>query len=149
MTMTIRDRVQAGHIQLDAPDLELYGSWTATMSTPGYGYRQLMVYDPTVAYAKTQQLGRVLLNPPTDKVVDHISRDSMDFRRSNLRVITQAENCQNQKVRNTNKSGHRGIYFESATNQYRVVLTVAGVIKRLGRFNTLEAAIEAKAGALK
>lgn len=43
------------------------------------------------------------------KGVDHINGDKLDNRRSNLRLATQAQNCQNVR---TAKGEYRGVYFD-------------------------------------
>lgn len=50
-------------------------------------------------YMKNKKLGylhRFLMNSPEGRVVDHISGDSLDNRRSNLRVVTGSENRMNR-----------------------------------------------------
>lgn len=49
---------------------------------------------------KMVKLHRFLMNPG-DLEVDHISRDTLDNRRANLRVCAQAENLRNQMPRTT------------------------------------------------
>lgn len=47
---------------------------------------------------KNVLLHRYLLDPPDGMVVDHISRDSLDNTRGNLRVINQRENLKNRNT---------------------------------------------------
>lgn len=46
------------------------------------------------------------------KVVDHIDRDRTNNKISNLRVITQRENCYNASIRSDNTSGVQGISYD-------------------------------------
>ncbi len=58
-------------------------------------------------------LHRWLFGNPKDKHVDHINHDKLDNRRSvNLRLATNAENCQNKKgAQKNSKSGVRGVHW--------------------------------------
>jgi hypothetical protein len=48
-------------------------------------------------------------NIDDDKIIDHYNRNNLDCRRSNLREITQRENCQNRSKHKNNSSGIIGI----------------------------------------
>ena len=52
---------------------------------------------------------RLVTDCPEDKIVDHINRDKLDNRRSNLRTCTQSQNQMNSKIRESNTSGYRGV----------------------------------------
>lgn len=46
-----------------------------------------------------------------DGFIDHINRDKLDNRISNLRVVTSKQNNENSLARRTNKSGYRGVSY--------------------------------------
>jgi hypothetical protein len=50
---------------------------------------------------------------------DHISRDGLDNRRSNLRVVTHAQNQQNQGARDGSTSPYRGVSWVTSRGVWR------------------------------
>lgn len=76
-------------------------------------------------------------------VIDHKDGDITNNSRDNLRVITQAMNCKNQKMRKNNTSGYTGISYHKASGRYIVRCTING--ERINRSHeTLEGAVEIK-----
>lgn len=68
-------------------------------------------------------LHNFLLNFTPDGIneVDHINGNSLDNRKTNLRIISRNENIQNTRVRIDNKTtGIRGISFDKRYNNYIV-----------------------------
>lgn len=55
-------------------------------------------------------LHRFIVGAEKGQIVDHISRDTLDNRRENLRFCTAAQNGFNSKLYSTNKSGRRGVF---------------------------------------
>ena len=53
-----------------------------------------------------------------DKDIDHINHDRMDNRISNLRLVSNSENSKNQKLRDSNKSGHSGVYYDKSRDKW-------------------------------
>lgn len=87
--------------------------------------------------------------PPDD--VDHINGVRDDNRWQNLRQVTRAMNCQNQRsARSNNKSGKfLGVARIGTTNKFRARIKVSGgPHQHIGVFDTAEAAhaayVEAK-----
>lgn len=60
---------------------------------------------------------------PTDKQVDHISGDTHDNRKSNLREVTIQENMLNLQKKSSNTSGIRGVSFNKRTNKWKTDFT--------------------------
>ena len=84
-------------------------------------------------------LHQFILN--TYKIVDHIEHNTLDNRKSKLRIVETNENLKNRKGRNrNNKSGYRNVSWDGS--KWIVQLQVNGKNTCLGRFpkNQLEEA---------
>lgn len=84
------------------------------------------------------QAHRLIMDCPTDKVVDHINHNTLDNRKCNLRVCTKRENSHNIL---TNTSGFPCINFHKRFNKWRAYTTNRSKHIHLGYFNTKEEAI--------
>jgi len=72
--------------------------------------------------------------------IDHINNIRDDNRIENLRIATRQENCRNQSVRKTSKSGVKGVSFHKATQKYRALIHINGKQQTVGYFKTIEEA---------
>jgi len=84
---------------------------------------------------------RVILDTPEDMVSDHINRNKLDNRRSNLRVATKSLNNFNTKVRSDNKSGIKGIYWSKEHSKWRPSISKEGKRIYFGLFSELKDAV--------
>ncbi|UBB12363.1 HNH endonuclease [Pantoea eucrina] len=82
-----------------------------------------------------------LVNGPLspDVYIDHIDGDKINNRASNLRIATKQQNSWNVGLNKQNKSGVKGVHFDSYTNMWRASCQE----KKIGRFKTIEEAAEA------
>jgi HNH endonuclease/AP2 domain len=90
---------------------------------------------------KIELLHRLILDPPDSMVVDHINGDKLDNRRANLRIVTFAENVQNQsRLLSNNTSGYRGVVWDRSRSKWIAQVKMGGKNYLLGRFETKEEA---------
>lgn len=89
------------HILLDAADVELAAQYQWTVGTHGYA---------THGAGKNQiLLHRLLMGLTGAETVDHINRNKLDNRRSNLRVCTMAQNSMNKDRLDYGQNPYKGI----------------------------------------
>lgn len=75
------------------------------------------------------------------RVVDHISvGDTLDNRRSNLRIATNSENMCNSGIRPQNKSGYKGVFWSGVSQKWTAQIRKNYTKYHLGLFETPEAA---------
>jgi hypothetical protein len=80
------------------------------------------------------------------KGVDHISNDSLDNRRSNLRPCSPSENQLNRPANKNNRSGRKGVVWHSRSGRWMASLKVEGRAYYLGYFDSVESAAFAHEG---
>lgn len=84
----------------------------------------------------------VMGNPEDSIIVDHINRDRLDNRKCNLRFCNLQENNMNKGIQSNNSSGYPGVSYSK--NKWRAYIGINGKQIHLGRYSTLEEAIEAR-----
>lgn len=83
----------------------------------------------------------VLGTPPKGMVVDHISRDKLDNRLSNLRFATLSLNATNASLGVNNKSGYKSIHWNKNSSKWTVQIMLEGTRHCLGNYSDLEEAV--------
>jgi hypothetical protein len=79
--------------------------------------------------------------------IDHIDGDRLNNRISNLRDVPKTTNAKNKGKSSKNTSGYNGVYFNKAAQKWQAYLTVGGVAKYLGLYDTPETANAAREAA--
>lgn len=79
--------------------------------------------------------------------VDHVNRQGLDNRRSNLRLATAAQNNQNARLREDSTSGIRGVNWRKDSRKWRARIAVEGKKITIGLFDKIEDAKAAYAEA--
>lgn len=89
------------------------------------------------------------MNAPAGMVVDHINGNTLDNRRSNLRVVTHKQNLRH-RARGANRNnavGVRGVSWDKERKKFLAGIRVDGKRLNLGRFDSLDAAVAARSAA--
>ena len=96
------------------------------------------VYESEKQKASPMFLHQFLTNA-NGKDVDHENNDTLDNRKSNLRVVEESCNSKNRKGRNkNNKSGYRNVCFYKG--KWIVQLQIDGKNKKIGSFDDVHEA---------
>jgi len=125
--------ITGNRVLIDDDDLPVVYDYNWLVSTHGYVIRN-------IGGGRMEYLHVAIMHPPSGIEVDHRNRNTLDNRRSNLRLCTHAQNAQNlsQSIRNT--SGYRGVSFDKRSGRWDARGYVNGKQYWLGYFDTPEEA---------
>lgn len=70
-----------------------------------------------------------------------------NYEPENCRWADDTQQCRNQRISKSNKTGVRGAYLCKRTNRFVVSITVNKKVKYLGKYDTIEEAAKARADA--
>lgn len=103
-------------------------------------------YAITKKDGKMYKMHRIIMGLSTCNTleVDHINRNTIDNRRTNLRIATRSQNCINRGLLSSNKSGTAGVYWASSVGKWAAQISNNGVKHYLGVFDSLEDAVLAR-----
>ena len=87
---------------------------------------------------------RLIMNCPDGLYVDHINHNVYDNRKSNLRIVTTAQNEMNKGNRKDNTSGCKGVNWDKRHNKWHVRLSYNKVRMDLGYFDDFDKAVSVR-----
>lgn len=88
--------------------------------------------------SKTTYMHRLIQGAGEGQCVDHKNGNSLDNRRSNLRIATESQNMQNVGITKANTSGYKGVHWHSAASKWHARIRVDGKRLHLGLFDAAE-----------
>lgn len=114
-----------GYALVDADDYPLLADREWFVSRDGYARS-----------GRSYRMHRVILGLESGdrRQVDHINRDRLDNRRSNLRIVTQAQNTQNKSSQPGSSSRFRGVTWQSDCRKWKAQVHIGDTVHYLGLF---------------
>ena len=133
---------------IDAEDVGLITQWCwhARVGSRGHVYAARGVTVGESVFAL--MMHRVICPAPTEMFVDHIDGDSLNNRKTNLRLATNQENLRNRGRPKNNTSGFKGVIFDPRTKMWCARITANNQTHWLGRHKTAEKAHAAYCAAI-
>ena len=101
---------------IDASDAEVVGAYNWCLNPSGYVQRG---YGPK-GRVRNQQLHRFILGARPGTIVDHVNRNPLDCRRSNLRFVTHRENNLNNSVAEASSGVPTGVLWRETRKRFHV-----------------------------
>jgi hypothetical protein len=125
-----------GQIALvDDCDYEYLSQWRWYIAGKGYAMR--------IERKVTIYMHRVVAGTLVGMNTDHINRNKLDNRRSNLRVCTGSQNNANMAVRKNNTSGKKGVYWHKKAHKWLAQIWYNKNIVYLGIYDSIDDAYHA------
>jgi len=122
---------------VDDDDFDELSKHKWSVDTQGYPSRGIV----TERGWRPVRMHRFILGLSFGEPADHINRDRLDNRRSNLRRCTRQQNTFNRRP--MSKSGYKGAYSSPTLSGWRAQIMVNGKCLYLGSFRTPEDAARA------
>lgn len=138
---TIRNK----RIIVDDEDFDWLNQWKWNTNYKGYAYR--IVYSRFNGSRRQHKvfMARFVIKAPVGLQVDHINRNKLDNRKSNLRLATNGQNQANSGIPKNNTSGYKGVTWNKKNKKWvaQVECRVGGKRKNhyLGGFSDIEQAV--------
>ena len=86
---------------------------------------------------------RVIVGIKNNDEVDHISGNTLDNRKNNLRTLNHFENCFNRIINKNNNSGYKGVFWHKLTEKWVAQIRLNRKAIHLGLFDLKEDAAKA------
>ncbi|KKN66937.1 hypothetical protein LCGC14_0466170 [marine sediment metagenome] len=91
---------------------------------------------------------RVILKAKKGEICDHIDRNGLNNRRSNLQIVSARKNSLNSRLSKSNTSGFKGVYYVgldiNLNERWTAQIIINGIHKYIDVFATPEEAHEAR-----
>lgn len=114
----------------------------AFTATDTYGYKFGAIFGKT--YRAHRVIWALTFGDWPNGQIDHINGNRSDNRIENLRVVSNAENQRNSKIRSTNTSGAAGVSWNKQRAKWQARITVDCKRMHLGYFDSLDEAKTAR-----
>ena len=121
---------------IDDEDFDYLNQWRWHLSAKGYAVRK--------PGKSCIFMHRLLNKTPYNMQTDHINRNKLDNRKSNLRTVSNQQNHFNMPLQKTNTSGFAGVSWDKSRNKWISRIIKNNSVIYLGRFLNLNDATNAR-----
>jgi len=94
---------------------------------------------------KTHYMHSLISGTPKGMVTDHINKNTLDNRRSNLRVCTYGENMMNKVVQKECGRNYVGVFLKPDCKSWRCSINFKGEVVFKGKYRTEKEAVKGRA----
>lgn len=109
------------------------GFFGTKSGSPSHGYLTIMIDGRNYRCHRLAWL--YVYGEFPDGHLDHINRNKTDNRIANLRIATKKQNAENTGIQSNNKSGHRGVFWNSQKSKWQARIKHHGKTIHLGFFD--------------
>lgn len=99
-------------------------------------------YAETKIDGKACMMQSLLIDNPQNMIIDHKNRNTLDNRKSNLRLVTKSQNAMNTKVPANNTSGVMGVCYNKKQDKWRAYITINQQQINLGYYKEFNEAVK-------
>ena len=92
---------------------------------------------------RAHRIAWVWMYGESDLEIDHINGIKLDNRIVNLREATSSENNRNTKLRSSNSSGIKGVWWDKRGGKWQAEILLHGIMYYVGRFDCINQARKA------
>jgi hypothetical protein len=126
---------------IDDEDYEFLSQWKWCYYKTGYAIRS--AYNKETKRRYSILMHRVIMHTPDGMDTDHINHNTLDNRKSNLRICTHSQNQMNKHKQSNNTSGHTGVSWHKRNHQWQAQIKLNGKYISLGFHDDIDEAIDA------
>lgn len=126
-------------VKVDPDDYDYLSRWKWKKHPQGYASRTSWKDGKWV----TVLMHRLVNNTPDNLETDHINRDKLDNRKSNLRAVDHSVNERNKGISRRNTSGYKGVCWDKNRNKWMAKTKHNGKFINIGRYTDIKDAVAA------
>lgn len=126
---------------IDREDFQLVANfkWSAVFKYKNFAYARSVFRKEKGSRQSAIWMHRLIVGNPKGMYVDHANRETLDNRKSNLRICTSSQNQANSRLEHESKTGYRGVQ-KCGRLRYSTRMMVNRKNTYLGSFDTPEEA---------
>jgi hypothetical protein len=130
--------------KVDDDDFEKYGKLKWRMDLTNNQYIKTSQYQKDTGKTKTIYLHRLIMKEYIKDgfEIDHINRNRLDNRKSNLRICKRHQNMGNVLKHQDNNSGYKGVCWDKARKKWIARICYKYKTFNLGRFSDIFDAVK-------